>query len=277
MSFGSQAWVATRGERLEARLTLGGFLYFLGATALLWVLAIGYGFMLMDRRHTSLWILLGFLLFATLAAFLSAHLWVQRPTRAALVLDDEGAHHAVFGYVRWHEVGGIALDWQQFRGKRQAFLALGMEKGARVRGGWDWLRRWRNPAELKIPLQGLDHSPEQILEVALRLRDRVSPPRITFWFPLMSLEALAACRVNDTLLARMETVAAQAGPMKPGQDKRALRLLEELQKHNVVLEQIFESDRQRLLRQARRLTAFALGLSVIAALCKLALVYLSHR
>ena len=270
MSFGSQAWVATRGQRLEAHLTTGRFLFLLAVTAALWLLAACFVLGVATSVGGSPWVWLSLLIVAPLAATLTGQLVLLHPGRPALVLDDEGVRHPVFGGVRWHEVCGIALDWQAERGSRVPVLALGLDAGAEVSGGWRWLRRLKPRDRLFLPLQGLDHAPATIHELALKLRDRLSPPRIAVWFSLMGQEVVAALRTNEQLLARMETLAAQTGPVGTDVAREAIRLVEELQVHDVVLGEAFEADRRRLLREGRVLGWWIGALTVVAVLAQLA-------
>ncbi|MEO8160158.1 MAG: hypothetical protein ABI588_01970 [Arenimonas sp.] len=103
--------------------------------------------------------------------------------RPALVLDDEGLRHILFGAVRWSEVREMELTAVRSKFRRTAILVLGLEPYASVRHRAGWLPSPAGTNRLQIVLSGLDQTPEHILEVAQAMRGRLDPPAVPGWRP----------------------------------------------------------------------------------------------
>jgi hypothetical protein len=193
-----------------------------------------------------------------------------------LRMDSRGIRHAVLGAVRWQDVGGIAFEIPTHtRGSNGPFLALGLVPGAEIVGA-GWLPSALNPrGSYRFSMGGLDHSPAQILQHAIALRDEVQPPRLKTWTPGMSPELLAAAMEEARALDRVET------PGRPGLPDRdlteATRLHRELASSALALKRARERDDAKLGERLRFWTWASLILSIAVFLLRVLSHYLPRH
>jgi hypothetical protein len=126
-------------------------------------------------------------------------------------MDSLGIRHALLGHVRWQDVAGIAIDRASGRQGRSLFLNLGLMPGADAVGAGFAQRTFNAHGTYRFSLQGLDHSPVQILQHAIALRDQVEPPRLRSWYPGMSEQVLVAALRQERDAARLQAASGADG------------------------------------------------------------------
>ena len=267
MSFGSQAWTAARQRRLEARLKLGASLKRIVVAALLLLLGLWCCRLSLDSYGLRSWLLWpgGLCMLALglgVGATTSFLLWTKRP---ALVIDAQGLDHALLGAVRWADVAGLALEHRS----NQPMLAIGLQAGAPIEGGWSWLRALQGEGPLRLPLAGLDQDPGPVLQAAEAARDQVGPPRVKAWHPGMSARLAAALLENDRLLAEAEEIVRRP-QLGPADEAEALANAERMSANTREMLAAMDSDTKALVRKGNRLATASIAVAVAYVLLMLA-------
>lgn len=124
----------------------------------------------------------------------------HRRGRPALRLDGRGVDHVWFGEVPWPDVHGIFHKQFTIKHTTVHSLLLGVSQPGRYVARMPWIARlMTGKASLprgrfgyvEIPLNPLDKDPVQVVNAAEALRDRVSPARLGYWYPLLDDESIA--------------------------------------------------------------------------------------
>ena len=239
---------AFQGDRLEAQLIASK--YVMAVVLVLIIFATGALTTLIavvDAKRGGLMFLVG--PFLVLVSFWGVWALARMRRRPTLRLDRVGLDHALQGTVRWEDVAGVLLVKQQGKNAHYQSLSLGLARASAVeRSG---LARFllRRKDVLRIPVHGLDHSPEQIHAAVLALRDRVEPARIKGWFPGMNLQELESQRIQEYTLAELERLGSRAPTER--EPERALAVLQDMEARLGELRPGVERAQQRRLLKLR--------------------------
>ena len=264
MSFGSQAWSASRSSTFgpsEARF--GIF-----RVALMWFVAVfvaAFGGLVIVSSILSGHPSPGAIATGTIALasgpFMGWMAWrLRMPGRPTLQMDARGLRHSLVGEVDWEDVVGIDLYQRPAQGKPwMLHLAAGRVEAVRQQGWSRWLMPMRRGV-LEFGLVGLGREPAEIHAAALALRDRIQPPRNPEWTRGTSLVQLRAMRLMREATELMEADLA-AGPTPQSIEAITPKLKESAEASEAWAAEMKETAR----RNSQLVWLFCLGLGLALA------------
>ncbi len=144
-------------------------------------------------------------LFVLMIPLVASHYRQGRPT---LHMDSRRLEHAWLGEVPWTAVHGLFHKTQTHRSTTVHSLVLGVANPGQYVARMPWIVRLMSGyaavprtryGAVAIPLNPLDKAPWAVVAAAQALRDRVSPPRVAYWFPEMEDEWVDIALESDYL------------------------------------------------------------------------------